>query len=144
MKDLTRARILAAEENNVSPDVSSNPAEAEFNKSDFDPEDLVDRLMGNQVLAKRVAGAFIDSMAGELLALSAAISNSDAATIATVAHSIKGAAANAGGTAVSDLAAQLEAFGKSGAVGSASDVLPELKAKVEALRPAIQRFIGSQ
>jgi CheY-like chemotaxis protein/HPt (histidine-containing phosphotransfer) domain-containing protein len=111
-------------------------------KSQFDADELIERLMGNSVLARRVAGAFIDSMPRELLALSNAIANSDAPAIALTAHSIKGAAANVGGVAVSEVAAKLESFGKTGAIVAASDVLPELEATFQALKPEIQRFCG--
>jgi CheY-like chemotaxis protein len=109
-------------------------------KSQFDAEDLIERLMGNQALAKRVAGAFMDSMPQELLALSNAITNSDADALTLAAHSIKGAAANVGSKAVSDLASQLERLGRAGAMASASEVLPELNARIESLKPAIQQF----
>ena len=109
-------------------------------KSQFDADDLIERLMGNHALAKRVAGAFMDSMPQELQALSNAITNSDADGLTLAAHSIKGAAANVGSKAVSDLASQLERLGRAGAIASASEVLPELNARFESLKPAIQQF----
>jgi two-component system, sensor histidine kinase and response regulator len=116
------------------------PVPAAPDKSQFDADDLIERLMGNQALARRVAGAFMDSMPQELLALSNAIANSDADALTLAAHSIKGAAANVGSKAVSDLASQLERLGRAGAMASASEVLPELNARIESLRPAIQQF----
>jgi signal transduction histidine kinase/CheY-like chemotaxis protein/HPt (histidine-containing phosphotransfer) domain-containing protein len=114
--------------------------ERQPDESQFDADDLIERLMGNRVLARRVAGAFIDSMPLELLKLSNAIVNSDEAAIVIAAHSIKGAAANVGGAAVSDLAAKLENLGRTGAIESASQVLPELEATFQSMKPAIQRF----
>ena len=82
----------------------------------------------------------MDSMPQELQALSNAITNSDADGLTLAAHSIKGAAANVGSKAVSDLASQLERLGRAGAIASASEVLPELNARFESLKPAIQQF----
>jgi PAS domain S-box-containing protein len=109
-------------------------------KSLFDPDDLLTRVMGNRALAVRVAGAFLKSMPQQLLALSAAIVNSDVEAFVLAAHSIKGAAANAGGGAMSELASKLESLGRAGSIGPASEVLPELEATFLSLKPAIQRF----
>jgi signal transduction histidine kinase/DNA-binding response OmpR family regulator/HPt (histidine-containing phosphotransfer) domain-containing protein len=109
----------------------------------FDAEDLLERLMGNEALAKRVAEAFVNSMPQELLALSTAIRNSDGEAIVVAAHSIKGAAANASGMTVSDLAAKMESLGRAGDIASAAEVLPELHAEFQSLKPAIERFCGS-
>jgi two-component system sensor histidine kinase/response regulator len=112
-----------------------SPAESRFNA-----DDLIERLMGNKALAKRVAETFVNNMPQELLALSTAIRNSDSEAIVIAAHSIKGAAANAAGTAVSDLAAKLESLGRVGDIASAAEVLPELDAEFQSLKPAIERF----
>jgi signal transduction histidine kinase/DNA-binding response OmpR family regulator len=124
--------------------VNSPPSEpslvASPDKSQFDADDLMERLMGNRALAKRVAGTFLNNMPGQLLALSAAIHELDTEAIVIAAHSIKGAAANAAGVTVSDLAAKLESLGKAGDIASAAAVLPELHAEFESLKPTIQRF----
>ena len=96
--------------------------------------------MGNKALAKRVAEAFVNSMPQELLALSTAVRNSDVEAIVIAAHSIKGAAANAAGMSVSDLAAKMESLGRAGDIASAAEVLPELHAQFQSLKPAIERF----
>ena len=106
----------------------------------FDADDLIERLMGNRPLAIRIAETFVNNMPRELLALSTAIGNSDGEAIAIAAHSIKGAAANAAGTSVANLAAQLESLGRAGDIASAAEVLPGLRAEFQALKPAIERF----
>jgi two-component system, sensor histidine kinase and response regulator len=109
----------------------------------FDADDLVGRLMGNKALAKRVAEAFVSNMPQELLALSRAIRNSDGEAIAIVAHSITGAAANASGMTLSDLAAKMESLGRAGDIAAAAAILPELQAEFQSLKPAIKRFCGA-
>jgi two-component system, sensor histidine kinase and response regulator len=110
------------------------------NLSQFDTEDLIERLMGNPSLARRLARVFVDTMPQDLLALSSAIDRSDSSAIALAAHSIKGAAANLGGIALRDLAAKVEQLGNAGNVEAASAALPELEATFQSLKPAIQRF----
>jgi signal transduction histidine kinase/CheY-like chemotaxis protein/HPt (histidine-containing phosphotransfer) domain-containing protein len=109
-------------------------------KSQFDVDDLIERLMGNQALARRIAAVFLNNMPQDLLALSTAINNSDAQGIVIAAHSIKGAAANAAGMTVSFLASKLESLGRIGDIASAAEVLPELEAKFQSLKPEIERF----
>ena len=106
----------------------------------FDTEELVDRLMGNEDLARRLAGAFVDRMPEQLAALAQAISNSDAEATMFAAHSIKGVAANVGCTAVQELASQMERLGESGNVSEASEIMPEVRAAFEAVKPALRRF----
>ncbi|HTB17426.1 MAG TPA: MHYT domain-containing protein [Bryobacteraceae bacterium] len=124
----------------VNSSAAELPQPASRAEGRFDADDLIERLMGNQALAKRVAEAFVSSMPQELLALSTAIRNSDSEAVVIAAHSIKGAAANAAGTAVSDLAAKLESLGRAGDIDSAAEILPELHAEFQSLKPAIERF----
>lgn len=116
------------------------PVATPEDKSTFDEDDLVERMMGNEELAKRVAAAFVDGMPDQLIALANAIGRSDGPATMQAAHSIRGAAANAGGVAVRDLALKLEQSGVTGAVASGSEVLPDLTASFQALRPAVRRF----
>jgi HPt (histidine-containing phosphotransfer) domain-containing protein len=111
--------------------------------SEFDSSELTDRLMGDQVLAKRLARVFVDNMPQDLLALANAISQSDSSAIAFAAHAIKGAAANVGGVAVRDAAAKLEQLGKAGCPEAASLALPELEISCQTLRSAIKQFCDS-
>jgi CheY-like chemotaxis protein len=106
----------------------------------FDAEEFIERLMGNEDLAKRVAGTFIDTMPGQLAALGSALRSLDGPAARLAAHSIKGAAANVGGVAVRDLAARLESLAESGTFDSAAEVLPELFAHFESLKPVMQKF----
>jgi PAS domain S-box-containing protein len=110
----------------------------------FDKEDFVERLMGNEKLARRVAATFITSMPQQLTALATAIKSFDGPATRLAAHSIKGAAANVGGSAIRELAAKLEKMGESGEMESAAEVLPALDASFQALRPVIQRFCDDQ
>jgi len=106
----------------------------------FDAEGLIERVMGNEDLARRLAGSFLETMPAQLAALSAAIGNSDARQAAFTAHSIKGVAANVGCEELRTLASKVEKLGEIGDLAEASGVLPEMTAAFEGVSPALRRF----
>jgi CheY-like chemotaxis protein len=106
----------------------------------FDVDDLIDRLMGNENLARRAAARFLEETPRQLLALSAALGAQDAESAHRHAHSIKGAAANVSAAPVRDLAAELEQLGHEARLDDAARLLPTLSSAFDALRPAIERF----
>jgi CheY-like chemotaxis protein len=106
----------------------------------FDADDLVERLMGNVDLAKRIGATFVDSLPDQLAAFAAAIEACDAQAIRSAAHAMKGNAANIGGPAVSSIAAKMERLAASGDVAPASSMFPELEALCSALSSSIQTF----
>jgi two-component system sensor histidine kinase/response regulator len=110
----------------------------------FDIDDLIERLMGDEDLARRLAGAFVDRMPEQLINLANAIGNSDAQTTRLAAHSLKGAAANVGCPAMQRLASMMEKMSESGALDQASEVLGEFTAAFEAAKPAMQRFYSGK
>jgi signal transduction histidine kinase/CheY-like chemotaxis protein/HPt (histidine-containing phosphotransfer) domain-containing protein len=108
--------------------------------SHFDPEELLDRLMGDEELARRLAGSFMDKMPQQLEALSKAIGNFDAQATRFAAHSIKGVAANLGCSELQELAGTVERLGEEGALTEASAMLPEFSATFEALKPELEKL----
>jgi HPt (histidine-containing phosphotransfer) domain-containing protein len=106
----------------------------------FEPADLIASLMGNEDLARRVARVFVETMPAELVKLANAIGNSDAPATRLSAHSIKGAAATAGGRTVADLASRLEQLGHAATLASAPEVIAELGAAFESLLSELRRF----
>jgi len=101
-------------------------------ESQFDTDDLIERLMGDGELARRLAAAFVDSMPEQLATLATAIGNSDAQATRFAAHSIKGVAAVLGCAAIRDLASMMEELGENGPLAHASEVLPEFAVEFEA------------
>jgi len=113
-------------------------------ESRFDPDDLVERVMGDRELARTLAEAFVDAMPAQLADLRSAIANSDARATMLAAHSIKGMAANVGCGAVRDLALAMEKLGECGDLSRASEVLPVVYAGFESVRPSIGRFCSGE
>jgi len=106
----------------------------------FDQEDLVERLMGNEDLARRIARGFVDDMPNQLALLAQAVSNFDAPAVRMVAHSIKGAAANVGGLEMREVAWKLEQTGGAADLVAAAAALPELSASFERAKPIFEKF----
>ena len=143
MKRLHRAActIPAAVGGPVQPGVLDvGPAPPPTAVELFDPGDLVERLMGDEELARRIVGGFLADIPHQMAALAGAISRSDPAAARLHAHSIKGAAANVGGHGMRKVAGRLEQLGSAGDLATAAVVLPELQASFERARPAMEQF----
>jgi len=109
----------------------------------FDAIDLVDRLLGDERLAKHVVESFLSDMPRQLSLLAESLNTEDAYNTRMNAHSIKGAAANAGATGVCRTAGQLEHLGLEGKLPEAKKLLPELAAEMESVSAALQSFCDS-
>jgi signal transduction histidine kinase/CheY-like chemotaxis protein/HPt (histidine-containing phosphotransfer) domain-containing protein len=127
------AEIRTSVENPPAPPPS--PAVAEF-----DLEDLLERLSGNEPLARRVITRFLSDVPEQLAALRGAFENTDGEAAQRSAHSIKGAAANAGGSRVREAARRLEQLIRDGDWTASSTMLMELSACFESVRPVLERF----
>jgi HPt (histidine-containing phosphotransfer) domain-containing protein len=106
----------------------------------FNPDELVGRLLGNEGLAKTLAGNFIDSLPGQLAILASAIDRSDTHAAKLAAHAIMGPAANIGCATVRDLASTVERMSEDGSLDHVSDVMREFAMALDTVRPMIQRF----
>ncbi len=106
----------------------------------FDREGLLDRVMGDEQTAQRVVTAFLSSVPGQMAALGRAVIDADAAGARLAAHSIKGAAANAGGQKLFEAAWKAEKMGAAADLDSVAALLPELQMQLARLRPEMKRF----
>jgi signal transduction histidine kinase/CheY-like chemotaxis protein/HPt (histidine-containing phosphotransfer) domain-containing protein len=124
-------------EESVSP-----PAEAPTppGKAGFEPEDLLERLSGNENLAQRVVGRFLNDMPQQLAALSLVINEGDADATRKAAHAIKGAAANVGSQQVRELARKLEELGNIGDLQPAAAIFREHSTSFERACGPMEQF----
>ncbi|HUO29581.1 MAG TPA: PAS domain S-box protein [Bryobacteraceae bacterium] len=106
----------------------------------FDREDFVERLMGNEDLARRILRGFVEDMPRQIALLAEAVNNEDSQAARLTAHSVKGAAGNVGGTEMREIAWKLEQASRAGDLTAVSAALPELAASFERVRPAMERF----
>jgi len=104
----------------------------------FDRPALLDRLMNDAALVKDIIASFLEDMPRQLQTLRGHIERGDAAAAGRQAHTIRGAAANMSGPALSAVAARMEKAGRAGSLEEIADLLPELEREFERLRAAMQ------
>jgi HPt (histidine-containing phosphotransfer) domain-containing protein len=106
----------------------------------FDGEEFVERLMGNEDLARRLVRRFVDDVPQQIARLAQAVNSLDSQTVRLVAHSIKGAAANVGGREMQEIAWKLEQTGSAADLTASAAALPELSASFERAKPIMEKF----
>jgi PAS domain S-box-containing protein len=100
----------------------------------FDRQALSARLMGDADLVKEITAGFLIDMPKQLQSLKGHIDRRDAGAAGKQAHTIKGAAANAGGMALSAVAGKMEKAGKAGQLDEIAALMSELKRQFDLLR----------
>ena len=108
----------------------------------FDGEDFVERLMGNEDLARRLVRGFVDDMPQQIARLAQAVNSLDSQTVRLVAHSIKGAAANVGGREMQEIAWKLEQTGSAADLTASATALPELAASFVRAKQLMEHFVN--
>jgi HPt (histidine-containing phosphotransfer) domain-containing protein len=94
--------------------------------------------MGDEETAKVVLDIFLEDIPKQLDAVKAAMDACDPAALVLAAHSIKGAAANIGGEALREAAAEIEQACKAGKPELAHQQYPELQQQFLRLKDAIK------
>ncbi|MBL9136719.1 MAG: response regulator [Verrucomicrobiales bacterium] len=111
----------------------------------IDTEDLLERTMGDREFARDVSRTFLQTAPDQLAHLETLIRSGQAAEAAREAHSIKGAAANIGATALSRAAAELEDAARNEAIESLQRRFPRVRREFLLLRHALlQAGLASQ
>jgi signal transduction histidine kinase/DNA-binding response OmpR family regulator len=80
----------------------------------FDRDDLLDRLMGDEELLQTVITIFLDDIPIQMADIKESVIRGNADRVGSLAHKIKGAAANIGGDDFSRAAHEMEIAGKAG------------------------------
>ena len=106
----------------------------------FDAGAMMDRLMGDEELARIVVSGFLEDAPRLVEALRASLEAGDAAAAIRGVHTIRGASATVGGEAVRVIAWEMEKAGTSGDFGAMSARLPELNFELGRLREAMGVF----
>ncbi len=109
----------------------------------FDYESFSQRMMGDHDLIITVAEAFMDDMKNQVEQLRELVDEGDAMKMGSQGHTIKGAAANVGGMALSAKAKIIEKAGKAGDVDTVRQTMPELESAYRALKEEIDRKLFS-
>ncbi len=108
----------------------------------FDYVAMSGRLMNDEALIRAVTEAFLQDLPLQMEQLKSAVAADDTEQIVALAHKIKGAAMNVGGTAVGSSAHTMEQAGRAGELEMVQRELPKLERHVEQLKAAIEARQG--
>jgi signal transduction histidine kinase/CheY-like chemotaxis protein/HPt (histidine-containing phosphotransfer) domain-containing protein len=103
----------------------------------FDKNSFLDRLLGDEDLAKEIIKGFIEDSLRQIVTIKEALENKDTNVIYFRAHSLKGAAANISATALRELAYQIEIAGETGDLIKAASLIPKLDEQFEVLKKSL-------
>ena len=117
-----------------SDGVPESPAEIPI----FDRAGLLNRVMQDEGLARRLSAQFLEDLPGQIRQLQAFAAAGETEHVREQAHQIKGACAVVSGEALRALAATLEAAGKAGDLATITARLPEVAAQFARLQTALQ------
>jgi HPt (histidine-containing phosphotransfer) domain-containing protein len=106
----------------------------------FDPEDLLERLMGNAAIARRALARFLSEVPTQLRELSLALSHADREQICLVAHAMKGAAGNVSAGQLRQLAQKTQSLAEAGELTAVGELLPEIEGCFERFRGMAEKF----
>jgi len=100
----------------------------------FDKNSFIDRLLGDEDLAKEIIKGFLEDSLRQINILKEAVDNKNANVIHCQAHSLKGAAANISATALKELAYQIEIAGQTKNLIKAASLIPKIDEQFEVLK----------
>ena len=103
----------------------------------FDRAGLLERVMQDEVLARRLIAQFLEDLPGQIRQLQTYAVAGETERVREQAHQIKGACAVVSGEALRALAAVLEAAGKAGDLATITARLPEVDRQFAALKAAL-------
>jgi len=112
------------------------------NSGVFDRQGLMERVLGDEELAKELIMSFLEDTPAQIGNLKEMIEAGVVADAERLAHSIKGASANLGGDALRAASYEVEKAAKTGNCDSAMKLVPELERQFELFREEMRRFLG--
>ena len=93
----------------------------------FDTTALVERCMGDILLAEEILNIFVGDMPQQIRTLRQCLANADLEGVTRQAHTIKGAAANIGLETMRSIASKIELAGRRNCLASTEVLMPELE-----------------
>ena len=109
----------------------------------FDTQGMLAQLMHDDGLVRAVLTVFLKDMPTQIDALKGHLDADDVASGGRVAHTLKGAAANVHGNALSEAARALEAAGMAGDLRSARSLLNNLDTQAALLATELKRYLAA-
>jgi HPt (histidine-containing phosphotransfer) domain-containing protein len=105
----------------------------------FERQRLIDRCMGKLELAERLVKILSEGLPSDLLDLQSAMDSGDIAKVASLAHRMKGTAANMYAERLSNAAANLERAARSSDLQVVADSWLGLQQEIGVLMEALKR-----
>ncbi|CAN5565839.1 ATP-binding protein [soil metagenome] len=145
-KPIRRADLLAAVERPLEANapLTSAPFRGEGAQLDspapFDGDAFIERLGGDEVLAREMAQALADEVPRLLAAVAEALAAADSDALRRAAHALKGAAANFSAEATVTMASELERLSAAGDVSGAARLAGRLEVEATQLMVALRTF----
>jgi len=110
----------------------------------FDKNSFLERLLGDEELAKEIIEGFIEDSLYQIDIIKEAFDNRDTDVIHRKAHSLKGAAANVSATALKELLYQIEITGKTKDLAKVASLIPKLDEQFEVLKKKLEPEIAGK
>ena len=100
----------------------------------FDKNSFLDRLMGDEELAKEVVRIFLDDVPLQIAALKESLDNEDPVSVQRQAHTLKGAAANMSVSVLREIAFQIETSAKNKDLDQARSLFKKLEQEFDVVK----------
>jgi two-component system sensor histidine kinase/response regulator len=125
-----------------SPD-SPDAADRQSDEPPIDFDALVRRCLGNEELAASLLQKFEQRVDGDLRRIGEHIEAADAGAVASVAHGLKGAAANLAASDLSRATAELEASARDGELHDADAMLTRIESEWNRCKDALPALLNT-
>jgi len=109
----------------------------------FDRAGLLNRLMGDEEMARTIAAGFLQDIPGQLDSLRHDLEAGDSSGVQRRAHSIAGAARGVGGQVLGRTAAELEELSRDGRMEETGPLLRVLDRDFAQLKTELETFVSS-
>ena len=103
----------------------------------WDEEGLMERMMGDESLARTITDVFLSDMPHQLDALEASLKAADLAVVRLQTHNVKGVASNVGGERLRAVAREMENAAKADNIPAAAARLDDLRREFQTLARTI-------
>ena len=143
-RELLLQRLAACLRGDVeTPSFQEEPPESHPSPADdvVNVEELRERCAGQSAVVRRVLGMFRERSSTQVEQIASALSESNLERVRTLAHALKGSAANISANQVHEAATQLETAAKQGDAEAAGRVMQSIATTLETCQEAIDQLL---
>ncbi len=121
-------------------DGSDKARDAKKKSAIFDREGLIHRMMDDEELAREVVGEFLDYASEYIKVLEKALEKRDAPMLRREAHTLKGAAGNAGANVLQEMAYETQLAAEAEDLDQAASLFPRIQHQLHAFRKELEQM----